>query len=138
MTYQEYQRNREKNANDYKDIFFAFNDDQFNEGMEKLGLEPTDTDKIYSIGHGGFILKATSNQFHTSFKNNHTELQELLKDDDFLLSALQYELCNHEYCITYELDDTLDVLGITRDDIKNRPNGVKILQKAASYALRAC
>lgn len=36
---------------------FAFSNKQFEEMMEKWGLSPADTDKICSIGAGGYIQK---------------------------------------------------------------------------------
>lgn len=40
---------RQQEVNSFP-IAFAFSDQQFDEGMRKLGLNPTDTDKVYSIG----------------------------------------------------------------------------------------
>lgn len=31
-------------------MFFAFTEEQFNEGMKRFGLAPNDTDKVYQIG----------------------------------------------------------------------------------------
>ena len=31
-----------------------------------------------------------------------------------------YELANHEYCITYDIEPTLDALGLTLDEINKR------------------
>ena len=36
---------------------FAFSDRQFAEGMAALGLEPTDTDKVYKAPGGGFYRR---------------------------------------------------------------------------------
>ena len=30
-----------------------------------------------------------------------------------------YELANHEYCITYELEDTLEAVGLTIQEVEN-------------------
>ena len=48
--YAELMNKQEKEFNDFanKHMFFAFNQKQFDEGMAKLGLKPTDTDKVYS------------------------------------------------------------------------------------------
>ena len=138
MTYQEHLKKQEKKHREYKDIFFAFNDEQFNEGMKSLGLKPDDYDKILRIDGGGFILKATRDKFHECFLSSNDELQSLLQDDAFLLDALKYELCNHEYCITYNYTDALETLNLTFEDLSNRKNGLKILKQATSYALEAC
>ena len=42
----------EKEINNFP-LMFAFSKKQFAEGMQKLGLKETNTDKIISIGVGG-------------------------------------------------------------------------------------
>lgn len=42
---------------DFDGLFFAFNNQQFAKGMRKIGLSETETDKIVSIGAGGYLLK---------------------------------------------------------------------------------
>ena len=39
-------------------MFAAFNQQQFEEGMKKLGLKPTDTKSVQSIGYSMFARKA--------------------------------------------------------------------------------
>ena len=46
--YVELKRRQEKEVNEFP-MFFAFSKEQFSEGMKKLGLEPDEKDKIYSI-----------------------------------------------------------------------------------------
>ena len=41
-----------------------------------------------------------------------------------------YELANHEYCITWDITDTLESLGLTREDIENNKNLKNGLEKA--------
>ena len=135
MKYTELKQKHEKELNNFKDMFFAFNDKQFNEGMESIGLTEKDTDKIYSLGGGGYILKEKSKDFNNMFENRHTELSEALKDKDFLLDALSYELANHEFCITYDYEPTFESLGITIEDIKKLDFGLEVLQKAKENAL---
>ena len=47
----------------FEGLFFAFNNDQFKDGMEKVGLTIDDVNKILSIGHGGYILKSRREAF---------------------------------------------------------------------------
>ena len=50
----------------------------------------------------------------------------------------EYELNNHEYCVTYSLEDTLGALNLSIDDINNNKalqNGLGIAKK--EY-LRSC
>ena len=45
------------------------------------------------------------------------ERKDLKKDAKIFFDALVYELNNHEYCITYNPQDALDALGLTKDDV---------------------
>jgi|WetSurMetagenome_2_1015567.scaffolds.fasta_scaffold913689_1 hypothetical protein len=53
-TYLELRDKQQKEVNSFP-MFFAFDNKQFNESMEKLGLGPTDTDKIYRFGDTGVL-----------------------------------------------------------------------------------
>ena len=53
-------------------MFFAFSNSQFEECMNKLGLNSTDTDQILSLGGGGYLLKKDRPTFREMF-NNHKE-----------------------------------------------------------------
>lgn len=41
----------------FEGLFFAFNNEQFKEGMEKVGLDPNNKEEIRSIGAGGYVRK---------------------------------------------------------------------------------
>jgi hypothetical protein len=47
-----------------------------------------------------------------------------------------YELANHEYCITYDLEDTLDALALTVDEINADPRLLHGLEKALKQYLK--
>lgn len=96
---------------------FAFNKQQFEEGMRNLGLSPDETDKVCSIPAGGFILKKDRELVLTAFKETNEEMSDALaNDDDFCIEALIYEMGNHEYGYTMEPDDTLESLGLSLED----------------------
>ena len=120
MNYQVLKAKHAEELNDFP-IFFAFSNKQFEEGMEKAGLTVTDTDKIYSLTGGGFIKKTDSEAFHAMFKRNNTEISEAILSDKtgegFILEMFDYELSNHEYCITGSTEDTLDALGLSEEDV---------------------
>uniref|UniRef100_A0A6M3K1I8 Uncharacterized protein n=1 Tax=viral metagenome TaxID=1070528 RepID=A0A6M3K1I8_9ZZZZ len=138
MNYQEMKREQEKELSDFEGIFYAFSDKQFNEGMVEVGLVASDTDKIYSLGAGGYILKEKSEAFHTMFKKFSDRMEIALKDKDFLLDALTYELCNHEYFITCGVDKALNALGLTLEGIKSLSFGADVLKKSCTEAMRSC
>ena len=113
-----------KEFNDFP-IMFAFSNRQFDEGMKKLGLDPADTDKVFSVPGGGFIRK-TDSEALTSLLDRHGEEMQKAVDDDstglgFVYEMFRYELCNHEYLYTRDVSDTLDALDLTEDYIISHP-----------------
>ena len=112
-------KNKQQKELDGFPFMFAFNKQQFNEGMKNLGLLPSDTGKILSIGGGGYIRKTDSVLLDDMTEKQHKETKEARKDDTYLYEMFLYELGNHEYCITYDITDTLDSLSLTTDDVNN-------------------
>ena len=119
-TYTQQKKRHSDEFGKFEGIFFAFNNSQFEEGLQKLtaanGAQVT-TKEIYSIGAGGFILKSKSGEFDALMTRHETERKELKKDVKKLFDALVYELGNHEYCITYDVSDALSALGLIREDV---------------------
>lgn len=138
MNYQELKAKHSKELNEFEGIFFAFSNKQFSEGMEKLGLTEEDKNKVCTLGSGGIILKSRGKAFNEMFKRNSGAMEEGLKQPDFLLSALSYELANHEYCITYDFEDAFSALGLTLEDILSVEGGKGILKQARESALQEC
>ena len=121
-----------KELNDFEGIFFAFNNEQFKEGMEKIGLTIEDTKQISSLGAGGYIHKDRSEAFHAMFGRHAEEKKTRKQEEKFLFDSLVYELNNHEYCITLDTADTLNALGYNKEDLDP-----KILKKAITEVM-AC
>jgi hypothetical protein len=111
---------------------FAFNQSQFDEMMKKWGLKPTDIREILSIGGGGYIRKSDADAFKEMMGRHKIQMKMAMKknEDDFLFHMFNYELANHEYCVTGELDDTLDALGLTIDEINADPKMADALKRA--------
>lgn len=117
---------------------FAFGQKQFREMMESWGLTEDDTDKIYKLGGtGGFYLRTDSKLIFTTFEENEIEMQAAIRNDidgsGFIKDMFCYELANHEYCITYDLEPTFDALRLTVDDVNASPallNGLKLAREA--------
>lgn len=107
-------------------MFFAFSDEQFRAGMVKLGLLPDETDKIYRLGHtGGYYRKSDAPVLREMFERHERERAEAIAADEtgegYILDMFDYELANHEYCITYDIEPTLNALGLTEDDVNEDP-----------------
>ena len=113
----------------------AFSDEQFAKMMAKWGLTEKDTDKIYSIGMGCYIRKADADTFHEMINRHEAEREKAMREnvDDYLYHMFDYELANHEYCYTYELEDTLDALDLTMETIKASPQMYEALQRAIAH-----
>jgi hypothetical protein len=131
--YRELKQRHQTEVNNFP-IKFAFTNEQFEKGMQELGLAPTDTDKVYSISGGGFIRKTDAQAFGDMFKRHGAEMQKEIDADttgeNFIKDMFTYELGNHEYGYTGDLSDTLDSLDLTMDKINNSPNLLKGLQLA--------
>lgn len=120
-------------------MMFAYSEDQFKEGMKKLGLEyGKDECKLLSIGPGGFIRQSDARAFKELFTNYGKRLSENMKNKDFAVEAFYYELANHEYCITFDASDALEVLGLTMSDLQADQDLMNAFLKARRKYLRNC
>ena len=106
-------------------LMFAFSQKQFDEGMARWGLKPTDTDKILSIGGGGYVRKSDRDALHAMFNRHREEMQAAIDADPtgegFILDMFRYELDNHEYSYTHDLEPALDALGLTWEEVQQDP-----------------
>lgn len=138
MRYMDMKKRHEKEFNEFP-IMWAFSDKQFAAGMYKLGLKPKETYKLYSIGSGGYIRK-TDSQALTDMLERHDEerTNALQSSDQYAYEAFLYELGNHEYCITYDYEPTLDALGLTLDDVTRDARLLEILKQATRDYIASC
>lgn len=129
--YKKMKEKHQKEINEFP-MFFAFNNKQFDEGMRKLGLAPSEEHKIYKLGGtGGFYRKTDATKLNEMFKRHEEEMRKAMADDDdFIFEMFNYELSNHEYIYTYDVTDTLNSLGLTADEVKNDKRLMDALQKA--------
>lgn len=130
-------KNRHQERVNALPVKFAFSREQFRKGMAELGLTENDTDKIYKMGNtGGFYLRTDSKLIFDTFEQNEAEMKAAIAADTdgtgFITDMFGYELANHEYCITYDLEPTLDALGLSADDVNASPallNGLRLAKK---------
>ena len=125
MTYSELRHKHQKEVDDFP-MFFAFSKKQLYEGMEKFGLKPEDTDKIYRLGDtGGYFKKSDSDSLHEMFDRHQKELETAIAEDPtgdgFIYDMFRHELDNHEFGYTRDTESTLDALDITIEDINADP-----------------
>lgn len=133
MKYLELKQKQQKEVNEFP-LGFAFSKEQFEEMMKKFGLNINDTDKIYSLGAGGYVRKSDAEAMDKMFLRHAEEKQKAIDNDKtgtgYIYEMFAYELANHEYCITYDLDETLDALDLTMKEINKDKRLLRGLKKA--------
>lgn len=102
---------------------FAFSNEQFNRVMEELGLKPEQTDMVVRIEGGGFMLKSDAPRFAEMVKRIQREEDEAIENDKtgdgYLYEMFLYELENHEFSYTGDVEETLEALGYTAEEVVN-------------------
>ena len=136
--YEEFKERQQKETNDLP-IYFAFGNAQLQERANELGFESIDdmTNNVVGIGAGGFCKKEDYQNIINTFKKHDEELKENLKNDEFLKSAFEYEMSNHEYIITYDISDTLRSLGITLEEYRESERMQKLFKEAKEDYIKA-
>lgn len=136
MRYRELKSKQAKEVHEFP-FMFAFTNEQLKEGMLELGLNKDNKDdrkKICSLGSGTFIKKSDINKMNEMFDRHKEELKALIDEDstgdNFIYDMFNYELADHEYCISGEIDYTLDALGFTIEDVNKNSKLKHGLQKA--------
>ena len=115
---------------------FAFSERQFAEGMAALGLEPTDTDKIYSAPGGGFYRREDSQRLKDMTDRFDRELADAIAADEtgegFIYEMFLYELDDHEYGYTGDTADALRALGYAAAEVLGDPRLKRGFEKAVA------
>ena len=137
--YLKLKNNNQKRFNDFSEKYiywiFAFSSKEFDDELKKHDLTKDD---IISIGAGGFIKKEHKELYLKEMNRLHNDdaFKQVKDDDAEVKKAFMYELANHEYCITYNVDDALDALGTTEEEIKKDPRLKKLLKEAIEQYLQ--
>lgn len=139
--YRQLKDKQEKEMNAFP-LGACFSKTQFEEMMTKWGLTPDDTDKICSIGGGCYIRKCDRDAFLSMMKRFEKERTDAIAADEtgegFIYDMFLYELGNHEYCITYDLEETLDALHLTLEQVNADKRLSHGLKKAERDYLKNC
>lgn len=131
--YIEYKKYCEEKVNAFP-MMFAFSKKQFEEGLTKLGVTE---EEVLSIGAGGFIRKSDREAFSDLMNSLDIKLESSIKEDDeFVVQMFEYEMGNHEYCITYDDDEIIDVCGLKLDKFKADDRLKKLYAEAKKNYLR--
>ena len=106
----EYRKLKNKHQEEYNALpmFFAFSEEDFEQGMLKLGLQSIDTNKICQTEMGMFYRKEDEPLFKETIQRFHDELQKAISEDktgdNFIYQMFYTELINHEYAFTEDPD----------------------------------
>ena len=126
--YQEMRNRQQAEVNAFP-MFFAFNKQQFAEGMRKLGLSPSD-----------YCRKSDVAKLNEMFTRHRKELEDAIAGDKtgqgFICDMFLQELENHEYSYTGDVQETLDALGITTQYMEAVPQLLDGLALACEKAMQ--
>lgn len=113
-SYQDQKTRHSNEISDFDSLFFAFSNEQLEEGLKKIESQKNE---IVSIGMGGFVRKDKVKEFIALMKRHDIERKELRKNTKELINAIVYELFNHEYCITGNPNDALEIFDLDYETI---------------------
>jgi len=115
-------------------IKWAFNNEQFEQGLKELGLTRKDMSTLVKVPGGGFCTKQTADDLLAMFDRHRAELRQAIEKDEtgenFIAGMFSYELANHEYVITFDAGPALRALGLNEAEINSNPALLAGLQKA--------
>ena len=131
MTYTELKQRQQDEINAFP-MMAAFNEQQFADGLKKLGV---DRDGLLSIGAGMFIRKTDRDGFVGMLKRHTSELKQACAadatGDGFIFDMFYCELANHEYSYTRDLSDGIAATPFTIEEINANAALLHGLTKAA-------
>ncbi len=110
--------------------------------MKKLNLKENEENKIFSVGFGGYIEISKRQDFYKLFERQKQEMDNAIKNDltgeGFIKQMFRYELANHEYYISRDLEDVLDALELSIENINNNKALINGLNLAKEEYLEDC
>lgn len=124
-------------------LAFAFSRDRYREKLAEWGIteEEAEAGAVVGIGNGGFIRASDRDLVISTFERiADEEAAAIAADQDgtgYIYQMFLYELNNHEYSYTGDIDETLDALHISNKDLAENPallNGLNLALKAIHAA----
>ena len=120
-------------------LAFAFSEKQYRDKLAEWQITPEEAKAgaIIGIGNGGFIRASDRDLVISTFERiADEEAAAIAADQDgagYIYQMFLYELNNHEYSYTGDIDETLDALHISNKDLAENPallNGLNLALKA--------
>lgn len=127
--YTEQRDRHQKKINDFlsKYAFFAFDLEQFHEGLDRLQIRKDDAVQFCP---GGYMIRDRLPEYIKLAEGLKKERDLAAKEPEFAFDMFRYELANHEYSYTGSAEDAIDALGYTFDEIREDPVLNEALNKA--------
>ena len=122
-------------------MYWAFTEERFNEILKELGLTKNDTDKLCRAPGGGFCLASDAKMIADTLIRHRKELEAAIEADEtgdgFIREMFLYELRNHEYTYTCEVEETVEACGLTMEQVENDERLLHGLEVAAKQLREA-
>lgn len=128
-------------------IHAAFGEAQIQKVCAELGLSTDPMSPQYypkhvvGIGGGCFILKQDKNAYVSMCQRHAQELEQAIANDKtgngFIYDMFLHELNNHEFGYTGDLTDTIAALGLSMQDLNEKPVLMKGLNRACKAIMAA-
>lgn len=99
-------------------IVYAFNDQQLQEGLKKLGVESV-KECVTIFGHGDIVKKGDADKYINMLERHSNDIKNLIVSDERIAEvAFRYEMDNHEYAINWDGDEEiLRCFGLDHEDL---------------------
>lgn len=116
-------RERQRKEFNTLPFHFAFGDEQIKSKLEELNIKEDEIEKkLVAIIGGGFMLKEDYPKYIEMSERHYEEIQNEINNDKdgtgFIKDMFFSELNSQEYGYTMDVNDTLEKLGITDNDLK--------------------
>ena len=123
-TYKEMSERHQEEVNAFP-IGAAFSNEQFAEMMKKWGYRVSQKNMIVSLGYGCFIRRSDLHAYTEMMMRHKRERNEAIKADvtgeGFIYQMFADEMADHEYGYTGDLEEVLEAVGMTLEEIANNP-----------------
>lgn len=137
-TYRELRERQQQEVNSFP-LGFAFGNKQFEEMMEKWGLDAkkdSDLAQVASLFGGAYILKKDVPAYKDMCRRHHEEIAAAVAEDKtgegFVYQMFLQELNNHEFGYTGDTSDALEALGYTAEQVLGDPKLKRGIEKAVT------
>lgn len=134
-TYKEMKQRHQSEVNALP-LAFAFSEKQYRDKLAEWRITPEEAKAgaIIGIGNGGFIRSSDRDLVNGTFERiAEEEAAAIAADQDgtgYIYEMFLYELNNHEYSYTGDVDETLNALGISWEEMADKPALLNGLNKA--------